>query len=146
MTEFVSKKYLYKFTLTTHFFVYEQYTAVCACIFQNDLWIFLYFGESFTNPWSAPVKTWNLAYLEILTYRYSDPVKTWHFMIWNTQAYFLIVAMILSIRGIWHTWGLGCPTLDFIIALWIMVTFYTLLTSLFCITYTNRQLMMSICC
>jgi hypothetical protein len=26
-----------------------------------------------------------------------------------------------------------CPTLDFVIAFWIMITFYTLLTSLFCI-------------
>jgi hypothetical protein len=30
-------------------------------------------------------------------------------------------------------WGLCCPTLDFVIAFWIMITFYTLLTSLFCI-------------
>jgi hypothetical protein len=29
--------------------------------------------------------------------------------------------------------GPCCPTLDFVIAFWIMITFYTLLTSLFCI-------------
>ena len=29
--------------------------------------------------------------------------------------------------------GLFCPTLDFVIAFWTMVTFYTLLTLLFCI-------------
>jgi hypothetical protein len=29
--------------------------------------------------------------------------------------------------------GLCCPTLDFVIAFWIMIAFYTLLTSLFCI-------------
>jgi hypothetical protein len=29
--------------------------------------------------------------------------------------------------------GLCCPTLDFVIALWITIAFYTLLTSLFCI-------------
>jgi hypothetical protein len=29
--------------------------------------------------------------------------------------------------------GTCCPSLDFVIAFWIMVTFYTLLTSLFCI-------------
>jgi hypothetical protein len=31
--------------------------------------------------------------------------------------------------------GLCCPTLDFVFAFWIMITFYTLLTSLFCISY-----------
>jgi hypothetical protein len=30
--------------------------------------------------------------------------------------------------------GSCCPTLDFVIAFWIITTFYTLLTSLFCIT------------
>jgi hypothetical protein len=30
--------------------------------------------------------------------------------------------------------GPYCPTLDFVIAFWTMVTFYTLLTSLYCIT------------
>jgi hypothetical protein len=29
--------------------------------------------------------------------------------------------------------GPCCPTLDFVIAFWIMIAFYTLLTSLFCI-------------
>jgi hypothetical protein len=29
--------------------------------------------------------------------------------------------------------GPYCPTLDFVIAFWIMIAFYTLLTSLFCI-------------
>jgi hypothetical protein len=32
--------------------------------------------------------------------------------------------------------GRCCPTLDFVIAFWIMIKFYTLLTSLFCI-YLN---------
>jgi hypothetical protein len=30
--------------------------------------------------------------------------------------------------------GLCCPTLDFVIAFWIMIIFYTLLTLLFCIS------------
>jgi hypothetical protein len=35
--------------------------------------------------------------------------------------------------------GLCCPTLDFVIAFWIMITFYTLLTSLICIGKTYRK-------
>ena len=31
--------------------------------------------------------------------------------------------------------GTCCPTLEFVIALWIMITFYTLLPSLFCICH-----------
>jgi hypothetical protein len=31
--------------------------------------------------------------------------------------------------------GPCCPTLDFVIAFWTMVTFYTLLTLLFCISF-----------
>jgi hypothetical protein len=33
--------------------------------------------------------------------------------------------------------GLCCPTLDFVIAFWIMITIYTLLTSVFCINFEN---------
>jgi hypothetical protein len=44
--------------------------------------------------------------------------------------------------------GLCCPTLDFVIAFWTMVTFYTLLTSLFCISldlhvYTHSSVKLS---
>jgi hypothetical protein len=35
--------------------------------------------------------------------------------------------------------GPCCPTLDFVIALWIMITVYTLLTSLFCIVYGTHK-------
>jgi hypothetical protein len=31
--------------------------------------------------------------------------------------------------------GPCCPTLDFVIAFWIMIAFYTLLTSLLCVVY-----------
>jgi hypothetical protein len=33
--------------------------------------------------------------------------------------------------------GSCCPTLDFVIAFWITIAFYTLLTSLFCILDTD---------
>jgi hypothetical protein len=41
----------------------------------------------------------------------------------------------LLLRGTWSYLRI-CPTLDFVIAFWIMIAFYTLLTSLFCIFFS----------
>jgi amino acid permease len=45
----------------------------------------------------------------------------------------------LLLRGTWSClricWGPFCPTLDFVFTVWIMIAFYALLTSLFCIQY-----------
>jgi hypothetical protein len=32
-----------------------------------------------------------------------------------------------------------CPTLDFVIAFWIVITFYSLLTSLFCVSHYEKH-------
>jgi hypothetical protein len=50
----------------------------------------------------------------------------------------------LLLQGTWSCLCKCCPALDFVFAFWIMITFYTLLTSLFSISFEETILIVEI--